>query len=349
LLQQDYSNVGLGSNTKFIKESITDIFLVNQDLIREIEFYPVFINQFFDVVYPKPNMVHLIFFRGKIQQSVLPESGPIYIWKEHSSDITEPAQIKNEFANEILPFVDYLRNKKYLTFVKIPKNNTGLLDLEGAHWKTLEPGEYYYLHNRRTINHSIFDTRITPSEMSGQELLTKNNVTIRLNVNYNYQILDPQKASQTYSDYLTQIYQEVQNLIRTTVSKMTLDELLENREMFKDSLAANLNPALKSNGIEISDFKLKDIILPGEIKTILTKVVEAEKKAQANVIKRREETAATRSLLNTARLMEDNPTLMRLKELETLEKVVEKVEHLNVYSGLEGTLKDIITNTTKLK
>jgi len=95
-------------------------------------------------------------------------------------------------------------------------------------------------------------------------------------------------------------------------------------------------------GIEVRSVGVKDVILPGDMKDILNKVVESEKVAQANVIKRREETAATRSLLNTARLMEDNPTLMRLKELEVLEKITEKVDRLTVFGGLEGVLKDTV-------
>jgi len=79
-----------------------------------------------------------------------------------------------------------------------------------------------------------------------------------------------------------------------------------------------------------------------EAKDILNRVVEAEKVAQANVIRRREETAATRSLLNTAKLMDENPTLMRLKELETLEKVTEKVDRLTVFGGLDGVLNDTV-------
>lgn len=87
---------------------------------------------------------------------------------------------------------------------------------------------------------------------------------------------------------------------------------------------------------------VKDVILPGEVKTILNQVVEAEKRAQANLIQRREEMAAMRSLLNTARLMDDNPTLLRLKELETLEKITEKVDKLTVFGDLEGVLKDTV-------
>jgi len=87
---------------------------------------------------------------------------------------------------------------------------------------------------------------------------------------------------------------------------------------------------------------VKDVILPGEMKAILNQVVEAEKVAQANLIRRREETAATRSLLNTARLMDENRTLLRLKELETLEKVTEKIDKLTVFGGLEGVMKDLV-------
>jgi regulator of protease activity HflC (stomatin/prohibitin superfamily) len=87
---------------------------------------------------------------------------------------------------------------------------------------------------------------------------------------------------------------------------------------------------------------MKDIILPGEMKAILNQVVEAQKAAEANVIKRREETSATRSLHNTAKVIENNPTLMRLKELEALEKVAEKIGSLTVHNGLEGLMKGVV-------
>jgi regulator of protease activity HflC (stomatin/prohibitin superfamily) len=99
---------------------------------------------------------------------------------------------------------------------------------------------------------------------------------------------------------------------------------------------------IKETGMTVQSIGVKDIILPGDMKTILNKVVEAEKVAQANLIKRREETAATRSLLNTAKVMEDNPTALRLKEMELLEKITENVNNLSVFGGLEGLLKGII-------
>jgi regulator of protease activity HflC (stomatin/prohibitin superfamily) len=95
-------------------------------------------------------------------------------------------------------------------------------------------------------------------------------------------------------------------------------------------------------GIDVNSIGIKDIILPGDTKDILAKVVEAEKAAQANVIHRREETNATRSLLNTAKVMEDNSVALRLKELETLEKVTEKIGNISVYGGLDSVMSDLV-------
>jgi regulator of protease activity HflC (stomatin/prohibitin superfamily) len=95
---------------------------------------------------------------------------------------------------------------------------------------------------------------------------------------------------------------------------------------------------LREIGVLLKDVGIKDIILPGEMKVILNQVVEAQKAAEANGIKRREETSATRSLHNTAKLMENNPVLMRLKELETLEKIAERIEKIQVIGGLDQVL-----------
>jgi regulator of protease activity HflC (stomatin/prohibitin superfamily) len=77
------------------------------------------------------------------------------------------------------------------------------------------------------------------------------------------------------------------------------------------------------------------------MRQILNQVVEAERRAQANVITRREETAATRSLLNTAKLLDENPTLMRLKELEHAERIAEKIGSLSVVGGIDALVPKI--------
>ena len=89
-------------------------------------------------------------------------------------------------------------------------------------------------------------------------------------------------------------------------------------------------------GLSVGEIAVKDVVLPGEMRDILNKVVAAEKEAEANVIRRREETNATRSLLNTARVMAENPVMLRLKELEALSEIAGKVERLTIHNGTAG-------------
>ena len=103
-----------------------------------------------------------------------------------------------------------------------------------------------------------------------------------------------------------------------------------------------MQPRLAGSGIALESVGVKDIILPGDMRTILAQVVEAEKAAQANVIRRREETAATRSLLNTAKVMEGNPVALRMKELETLERVAERIDKISVVGGLDQVLSGLV-------
>jgi len=85
-------------------------------------------------------------------------------------------------------------------------------------------------------------------------------------------------------------------------------------------------------GLEIASVGIRDVILPGDMKDLMNKVTEAKKAAEANLISRREETAAMRSQANTAKLLADNPILMRLRELEVLEKIASSGK-LNIVLG----------------
>ena len=103
--------------------------------------------------------------------------------------------------------------------------------------------------------------------------------------------------------------------------------------------------ALPHDGIvEFVSAGLRDIVLPGEVREIMNTVLVAEKKAQASVITRREEVASTRSLLNTAKLMEENATLFKLKELEYLERICEKVGSISL-DNASGILEQLRTMT----
>ena len=126
------------------------------------------------------------------------------------------------------------------------------------------------------------------------------------------------------------------------VGTRTLDELLADKDALTSIIFERAKERLVDCGVSLVQVGVKDIILPGEMKTILNQVVEAQKIAEANIIKRREETAATRSLHNTAKVMEGNATLLRLKELEILERVTERIDNITVYGGLDGLMNDMV-------
>ena len=172
-------------------------------------------------------------------------------------------------------------------------------------------------------------------------------MALRINLNAGVRFVDVLAAFAQQAKPLDYLYRELQFGLRAAVG--TLDELLEDKGSIDRTVAEHIGARARSAGMEVASVGVKDIILPGEMKTILARVVEAEKAAQANVIRRREETAATRSLLNTAKVMEDNPIALRMKELETLEKVTEKIDKISVYGGLDSVLKDLVKIRACLK
>jgi regulator of protease activity HflC (stomatin/prohibitin superfamily) len=133
--------------------------------------------------------------------------------------------------------------------------------------------------------------------------------------------------------------------LRAFVGNYTLDELLDQKENIANAVFENIKDSVETLGVKVLSCGIRDVILTGEMKEIMNQVLIAQKKAQANIITRREETASTRSLLNTAKLMEENEMLFKLKEMEYVEKIAEKIGEITVAGngGVVKQLKDIFS------
>jgi len=234
-------------------------------------------------------------------------------------------------------------------YTEVEDNHVGLLMVNGKLEMRLEPGRYGFWKYQCNIVVKHTDLRIQSVEVSGQEILTRDKVSLRLNLSAAYRVSDPLVAQGKLADFTDFLYRELQLQLREAVGAETLDQLLSDKDSLNQVIADGIRSRVTEYGIAVISVGVRDIILPGDMKTILNQVVEAQKSAEANLIKRREETAATRSLHNTAKMMEDNPTLMRLKELEVLEKVTEKIGNINVYSGLEGVMNDLVKSPLSKK
>lgn len=222
--------------------------------------------------------------------------------------------------------------------VQVPEFSVGLLTVDGKLVRSLTPGAYGFWRFNRNVSVEYVDLRVQALEVTGQEILTRDKVALRLNLGATWRYGDVLKAFATTAKPVDNLYRELQFALRAAVGTQSLDELLENKTALDEKVAMAVRERMSNAGITLEAVGVKDIILPGEMKTILAQVVEAEKVAQANLIRRREETAASRSLLNTAKVMEDNPVALRLKELETLERVAERIDKISVFGGLEGVL-----------
>jgi regulator of protease activity HflC (stomatin/prohibitin superfamily) len=225
---------------------------------------------------------------------------------------------------------------------QVPEHSVGVLWIDGKIDQLLRPGAHAFWKYGRHVTVELVDLRLQAIEVSGQEILTRDKVGLRINLSASYRFTDVLSAFTQLQKPADQLYRELQFGLRAAVGTRSLDELLENKNVIDEVVTAHVRSKLAAHGVELDSAGVKDIVLPGEMKTILAQVVEAQKSAEANVIRRREETAATRSLLNTAKVMEDNPTALRLKELETLERVAERIDRISVFGGLDQVLSGLV-------
>ncbi|WP_455286972.1 slipin family protein [Cupriavidus necator] len=226
---------------------------------------------------------------------------------------------------------------------QVPAYNVGVLKIDGKVDRLLEPGVIGFWRYSRDVSVELVDLRVLAVEVAGQEILTRDKVALRLNLAATWCYVDVLRAWSTLQKPAEHLYRELQFALRAAVGTRTLDELLEDKQVIDTTVTAQVQARLQGTGLELRSVGVKDIVLPGDMKTILAQVVEADKAAQANVIRRREETAATRSLLNTAKVMEENPTALRLKELETLERIAERIDRISVFGGLDQVLNGLVS------
>jgi regulator of protease activity HflC (stomatin/prohibitin superfamily) len=237
----------------------------------------------------------------------------------------------------------------YLTEPVIENHEAGLLYVEGRFVERLAPGRHSFWTVDRKVEVKRLDLRPQAVEITAQEMLTKDRIALRVTLTALRRIVDPELLAASIADVDGWLYRLVQFAIREAVASRTLDEVLSAKGALDAELRAYVRERVAESGLEVMELGVKDVILPGEIRELVNKVVEAERIAKANLIRRQEETAATRSLLNTAKLMEENPLLLRLKELESIERLVEKVGRIDLHAGEGQGFDALLTKLVRLK
>jgi regulator of protease activity HflC (stomatin/prohibitin superfamily) len=289
----------------------------------------------FEIVQCGANEVAIVALDGDPKALVLPHTTRAY-WKVTTRvdvekiDAAASLRIEKRHLDRIDP------RAAVVVAAVVEAHEAGLLAVDGNLVERLKPGRYAFWQVGRVVKVTKVDLRPQPLEITAQEILTKDRVGIRVTLTAFVRIVDPEAAALAAADVPNTLYRLVQFAIREAVATRTLDDILAARDTIDTEVRAFVATRAEKLGAEVSEIGVKDVILPGDVRELLNKVVEAERLARANNIRRQEETASTRSLLNTAKLMENNPLLLRLKELEALEKLVEKVGRIDMHTGHDG-------------
>ncbi len=255
-------------------------------------------------------------------------------------DISTP-----EVKDNVPEYIFSMISQNYYIKVEVAEYEKARLYFNQRFVKLLDSGTYYFWKNSVNVDVKYIDTRLTQMDIKGQEILSQDKVSLRVNLICNYRVTDYEKIFTDIDDFAEQLHVTAQLALREYIGKHKLDEILENKKEMSEFVFNKLKAKEGELYVDIVNADVKDIILPGEVRAIMNTVLLAEKRAQANVITRREEVASTRSLLNTAKLMDENKTLYKLKELEYVERICENVGNINlngnadVLSQLTGILK----------
>jgi hypothetical protein len=290
------------------------------------------------------NEVGLVAQNGKLVEVLAPGSrklywrGPLKVEVERVA-IGADLQVGAEVAKRLRQLGILSR---YAVMLDVPVESVGLVFVDGKLVSTLAAGAYAFWNFAKNVSAEVVDLRVQSAEVSGQEMLTRDKVSLRVNLAASFRVVDAVAMRTKVAKFGEYLYRELQFGLRKVVAARTLDELLGDKASLDGDIYAYVRGRVTEFGVELLGVGVKDVILPGEMRDILNAVVQAEKSAQANVIRRREEANAMRSALNTAKLIADNPMLLRLKELESLEKVTEKIGKLTVFDGLDGVMNQLV-------
>jgi regulator of protease activity HflC (stomatin/prohibitin superfamily) len=221
--------------------------------------------------------------------------------------------------------------------VEVWEYERGLLYERGRFVRVLEPGRYrlWFWQHRAIEKVSL---RQTSQTISGQEVLTTDKVPVRVTLIAQYAVTDPQLALHAVESYVERLYQDLQLTLREMISTRDVDTLLSDREALSTHLYESVVEAAKAYGVSLDRVGVKDVILPGSVQRVFLQEVEADRAGRAALVAARHETAAARAKANTAKLMRDNPAIMRLQELDALVAMASKQGNVLIVPGLEALL-----------
>lgn len=182
----------------------------------------------------------------------------------------------------------------------------------------LKPGVHFYFRPFHTV--TKIDVRALNVTIPGQEVLSSDNVGLKISLAAGYKVSDPYLAVNKVLNCHETLYLLLQLNLREIIGSLEVDDILIKREEIGRQLLEKSTNQAAEIGIELLFANIKDIMFPGELKTMFAQVVSARKEGLAALERARGETAALRNLANAASVFDNNPNLLQLRLLQVLEK-----------------------------
>ncbi|HOD37231.1 MAG TPA: slipin family protein [Candidatus Marinimicrobia bacterium] len=163
--------------------------------------------------------------------------------------------------------------------------------------------------------------RTVVMDVPPQDIITKDNVSVKVNAVVYFRVVDPSKAIVEVEDYLYATSQLSQTTLRSILGQAELDELLSSREKINEELQSILDTHTDPWGIKVSQVEIKHVDLPQEMQRAMAKQAEAERERRAKVINAEGEFQAATKLAQAAEIMNKEPITIQLRFLQTLREV----------------------------
>jgi len=163
--------------------------------------------------------------------------------------------------------------------------------------------------------------RVVAMEVPAQDVITRDNVTIKVSAVLYFRVIDPNKAIVGVENYLYATSQLSQTTLRSVCGQAELDELLSEREKINAHLQEILDKDTEPWGVKIAKVEIKNIDLPQEMQRAIAKQAEAERERRAKVIGAEGEFQAAQKLSDAAKILGENPIALQLRYLQTLGEV----------------------------
>lgn len=189
--------------------------------------------------------------------------------------------------------------------------------VDGRVVDVLGPGRHRYRGRRTTLRR--MDIRPRLLTVPGQEVLTSDGIAVRVTLVLRVAITDPAAYLTASQDAHAEVYASAQHALRGAVARLALQALIEGRPELGAELLEPVRVAAQRVGLGVDELTVRDVMLPGELRRAYAEVVLARQHGLAELEKARAEAAALRSLANTARLLEEQPALLRLRTLQAAE------------------------------